>query len=1014
MKKTPCGLADLARAFQTLHPSLSECVAIAHLLGLKGIILESEAAEQRAHIPADRFSVPPLTLADEDEVSAEGSRRHTRPLRWEHERRVEPPDLDAITRPVILTVVKPPPTGEMPSYVAEAEELNFHRGTHRNLPPPQPLVPHNQLRSLISDLITTPIPASLDLERIVIALARGRVPRQLPRIRRRGFARRIHVIWDTADPMWLFRRDATAVLDRLDALAGNAVQSESISHGPPMMERLAGAARGDTLVILSALGIGGGSRLDARLQERWNEFGAFQRRLGLRAAALMPFHPKRWPSRLKRNFRIVHWHRPGIVASGAKQSDLHYLARILSLAAVVDPALLRYIRTKILPASDGGVEADFVSSPWVASFNPRVVLLNPRWTVVLRAELADDPLVMEAARHLLTAQRPKEDSWGRVVCEEVLIYLSLQKDAHSQEDLRRALARVIRSLLGRMRDGASARWALYLLQDFPEMVQQTEAAQLLKAVASIILNTSSADVAAIVARQNANWIFNESTRVGVRWTGECIIVCEPPEITDQILEVPATRPRVVIVSTPDEVRTKVLRISRWKFGWTRATTLPRVLKTTAGAVYRVDAYDDTEIWDRLQQACDANQTVVGELSAGVTGDFYRVNIGVPALLNKKELITKSFKAFHEMLATPQEFKILSMDREGRSVVVALKESPSNEVWASLRNKFKEGATIMGTVKQVVTDFCLVDIGVTAFAPLTELEAGEARQPDKLLGQTLGFCIVEISSLKKAKVLLSRKLNEQARFREIETFYKAKKIIAGTVLEKTAVGFNVDVGISAFLPNEEVNFDAPLIGKRMNFAVKALQLPGRLVTLSLKLAQKWQETQRFVEELQPGTICRGVVTSITQFGAFIDLGKLVALIHITDMSWEKLAHPSELVEIGQELTTVVIEVDKERRRVLLGLKQLTSNPWSEVKTKYPLGSRVKGRVINVVPYGAFIELEAGIAGLIHVSELSWDTPAPDPRNILKEGEEIEAVVLNVEHEKRRISLSIRQLIENPSP
>jgi small subunit ribosomal protein S1 len=1020
MRKTTCGLADLARAFHALRPSHTECAAIARLLGLQGnIVFESQASEQhRVRIPEDGFSIPPRTLAedDEDEIPAERIWHYRRLRRWEHEPRVEPPSFDEISRPVRLTVLKPPPVGEMPSYVAEAEELDFRRGTHRNLYPPHPLVPRNQLRSLISDLITTAIPGEPDIGRIVMALARGHLPRPLPRISRRGFARRVHVIWDTADPMWLFRRDAAAILDGLDVLAGNAVQRESISHGPPAIRPLAKAAHGDTVVIFSGLGIGGGSRTDSQTQARWSRFGGLQRRLGLRLAALVPSHPTRWPNRVKRNFRMVHWHRPGVVAAQAKQSDLHYLARVLSLAAVIDPALLRYVRMKMLPASDGGMEADFLNSPWVVSFNPRVILMNPRWTVALRAELAENPPVMEAVRHLLATQRPKEDSWERVVCEEGLIYLSLQKDTSSQEGLQRALARVIRSLLGRMRDAASARWALYLFQELPEVAQRTEAAQLLKAVASVILNTSHNEVADIVAIHNAKWIYGESTHIGVRWTGECIILCEPPRIGDHILEIPATKPRVVIVATPDEGRKRVLRISRWKYGWTRATTLPRILKTTAGAEYRLDAFDDTAAWERLQKAYDEKQTVVGEIRGQPVRGFYWIDIGVPALLSRHELIAESFDAFQEVIAAPLEVRIVSIDRERRRVVVTPRDAPPSELWAQFRQKFKAGTTITGTVKHVTADYCLVDIGATAFVPLIELEAEEARQPHNLIGKTLEFSITRLSSVKKARIFLSRRLDEQRIWRKVEDASKAYSPVTGRVTDATAAGFNVNIGISAFLPNEEVGDADPesaqLLGKTLEFAIKSCDRVKRMVTLSIKDAQKLKQRQKLFEELQPGDTRKGVVKNITDFGAFIDLGGIDGLLHLTEMSWGRISHPSELVRVGQELITIVLEINREKRRVSLGLRQLNPSPWNGVEAKYPVGTRVQGKVTNLVPYGAFVELEPGVQGLVHITEFSWDRTPHKPADILKEGEEIETLILGVNKEERKLSLSIRQLTKGP--
>ena len=206
-----------------------------------------------------------------------------------------------------------------------------------------------------------------------------------------------------------------------------------------------------------------------------------------------------------------------------------------------------------------------------------------------------------------------------------------------------------------------------------------------------------------------------------------------------------------------------------------------------------------------------------------------------------------------------------------------------------------------------------------------------------------------------------------------------------------------------------------LGKEEEFKILKISAERRNIVLSrreLLEAERAKQRATLLDELVPKTIRRGVVKNITEFGAFVDLNGMDGLLHITDMSWKRISHPSEVVHVGQELEVMILDVDKERQRVSLGLKQKDGNPWDTVDVKYPKGSRVKGRVVNVMPYGAFVELEEGIEGLVHVSEMSWTKKVNKASDVLKEGDEVEAVVLEVSKENRKISLGLRQCQENP--
>ena len=177
-------------------------------------------------------------------------------------------------------------------------------------------------------------------------------------------------------------------------------------------------------------------------------------------------------------------------------------------------------------------------------------------------------------------------------------------------------------------------------------------------------------------------------------------------------------------------------------------------------------------------------------------------------------------------------------------------------------------------------------------------------------------------------------------------------------------------------------------------------------------ERSEKRAKLLAEMVPGDIRKGTVKNITDFGAFIDLNGIDGLLHITDMSWGRIAHPSELLKVGQEIDVVVLDVNKEKERVSLGLKQKMANPWDNIETKFPVGARVKGKVVNLVPYGAFVQLEPGVEGLVHVTELSWTKRVAKPSDMLKLDQEIEAIVLGINREEQKISLGIRQLESNP--
>src|SRR5271170_4316580 len=264
------------------------------------------------------------------------------------------------------------------------------------------------------------------------------------------------------------------------------------------------------------------------------------------------------------------------------------------------------------------------------------------------------------------------------------------------------------------------------------------------------------------------------------------------------------------------------------------------------------------------------------------------------------------------------------------------------------------------------------------------------------------------------------LTMEEAMKQSATRFAQGEIVKGTVTSIVKGGLVVNVGVEAFLPASQIDVTTPknlasFVGNIYEFKVVKINQDRQNIVLSrreLIEAERNEKRSKLLAEMTPGDIRKGTVKNITDFGAFIDLNGLDGLLHITDMSWGRLAHPSEILKVGQELDVVVLDVNKEKERVSLGLKQKMTNPWDNIEAKFPVGQKVKGKVVSLVPYGAFVQLEPGVEGLVHVTELSWTKRIAKPSDVLKQDQEIEAVVLGINREEQKISLGIRQLESNP--
>ncbi len=334
---------------------------------------------------------------------------------------------------------------------------------------------------------------------------------------------------------------------------------------------------------------------------------------------------------------------------------------------------------------------------------------------------------------------------------------------------------------------------------------------------------------------------------------------------------------------------------------------------------------------------------------------------------------------------------------------------------------KEHSVIRGTVIALETDHVIVDV---SYKSEGVIDAREFKDPDGNLGVKIGDEIdVYLDRLEDddGRLVLSKERADMMKaWDEISKAVEADEVVEGTIIARVKGGLAVDIGVRAFLPGSQVdlrpvkNLDK-LIGSRASFKIiKFNKKRGNIVLSRRVLLEQEREERRkeTLEKIQVGSVIDGTVKNITDYGAFIDLGGIDGLLHITDMSWGRINHPSELFHVGDEIQVRILKFDPENQRVSLGYKQIREDPWETAPQKYPIGAVVHGKVVSLPDYGAFVELEDGIEGLVHISEMTWNKRVKHPSKLLSIGDAVEAVVLDLDMENKRISLGMKQLETNP--
>ncbi|HKP79819.1 MAG TPA: 30S ribosomal protein S1 [Phenylobacterium sp.] len=355
-------------------------------------------------------------------------------------------------------------------------------------------------------------------------------------------------------------------------------------------------------------------------------------------------------------------------------------------------------------------------------------------------------------------------------------------------------------------------------------------------------------------------------------------------------------------------------------------------------------------------------------------------------------------------------------------------NPSRDDFAALLDEslggrdFMEGQVVHGLVVAIEKDFAIIDVGLKTEGrvPLKEFGMDEGRPPIKA-GDNVEVFLERVENAMGEAVISREKARREEAWTRLEGVYEKNEPVMGAIVGRVKGGFTVDLGgASAFLPGSQVDIRpvrdvGPLMGREQPFAILKMDRPrGNIVVSRRAILEEARAEQRteLVSQLQEGEVREGVVKNITDYGAFVDLGGIDGLLHVTDMSWKRVNHPSQVLAVGDTVKVQIVKINPDTQRISLGMKQLQSDPWDGVEAKYPVGAKFTGRITNITDYGAFVELEAGVEGLVHVSEMSWTKKNVHPGKIVSTSQEVDVVVLDVDPSKRRVSLGLKQAMANP--
>ena len=334
----------------------------------------------------------------------------------------------------------------------------------------------------------------------------------------------------------------------------------------------------------------------------------------------------------------------------------------------------------------------------------------------------------------------------------------------------------------------------------------------------------------------------------------------------------------------------------------------------------------------------------------------------------------------------------------------------------------EGSVVEGRVISVEKEAIIVDIGLKSEGRILKREFGSEEKTDSIqIGDLVEVYIERLEDINGNTILSREKARREEAWVELEKLHKEEKIVTGVILGRVKGGFTVDIdGATAFLPGSQVDIKPikdfhSIMNIPQKFQILKMDKKRGNIVISRRAVleeNRAEARSEIVSNIEEGQILEGIIKNITDYGAFVDLGGVDGLLHVTDISWKRINHPSEALKLGDNVKVKVIKFNEETKRISLGIKQLNEDPWQNIHERFPIGAKMSGIVTNITDYGSFVELEDGIEGLVHVSEMSWTKKNVHPNHLLSSSEKVEVMVLEIEEDKRRISLGIKQCIENP--
>jgi small subunit ribosomal protein S1 len=357
-----------------------------------------------------------------------------------------------------------------------------------------------------------------------------------------------------------------------------------------------------------------------------------------------------------------------------------------------------------------------------------------------------------------------------------------------------------------------------------------------------------------------------------------------------------------------------------------------------------------------------------------------------------------------------------LDKEVADAMGEIASDDMRQLYEDSTKEFEPDKIVQGKVINITNDIVVIDVGYKSEG---EVAISEFETPPSL-GDVISVLLEAVEDESGTVVLSKKKADRIKGWEELISTKKESDLVEGKVIRKIKGGLLLDVGVPVFLPASQIDIRrtgdiSEYIGRNLQAQIiKIDQTRMNIVVSRRRLIEEERKKmkEQLLEELEEGQVRKGVVKNIADFGVFVDLGGIDGLLHITDMSWSRISHPSELVSIDDEIEVKILKLDRKKERIALGLKQKTESPWTSIEEKYPINSKVRGRVVNVMNYGAFVKLEDGIEGLVHISEISWTKRINHPSDVVNIGDEVEVVVLDINKEKQEISLGMKQIETNP--